>query len=106
MNNKEILNKIDEIINLIENSSEYQKYLSLKKDLDNDKEITLLISEIKILQKDVVHHLDKKEILNKKINELESIPLYREYQNTVASLNNTYAIIEQRINNYINKKVN
>ena len=106
MNNKEILNKIDEIINLIENSSEYQKYLSLKKDLDNDKEITLLISEIKILQKDVVHHLDKKELLNKKINELESIPLYREYQNTVASLNNTYAIIEQRINNYINKKVN
>ena len=106
MNNKEILNKIDEIINLIENSSEYQKYLSLKKDLDNDKEITLLISEIKLLQKDVVHHLDKKEILNKKINELESIPLYREYQNTVASLNNTYAIIEQRINNYINKKVN
>lgn len=106
MNNKEILNKIDEIINLIENSSDYQKYLSLKKDLDNDKEITLLISEIKLLQKDVVHHLDKKEILNKKINELESIPLYREYQNTVASLNNTYAIIEQRINNYINKKVN
>lgn len=106
MNNKEILNKIDEIINLIENSSEYQKYLSLKKDLDNDKEITLLISEIKLLQKDVVHHLDKKELLNKKLKELESIPLYIEYQNTVASLNNTYAIIEQRINNYINKKVN
>ena len=106
MNNKEILNKIDEIINLIENSSEYQKYLSLKKDLDNDKEITLLISEIKILQKDIVHHLDKKEKLNKKIKELESIPLYIEYQNTVASLNNTYAIIEQRINNYLNKKVN
>ena len=106
MNNQEILNKIDEIINLIENSSEYQKYLSLKKDLDNDKEITLLISEIKLLQKDVVHHLDKKEILNKKLKELESIPLYREYQNTVASLNNTCAIIEQRINNYLNKKVN
>ena len=106
MNNKEILNKIDEIINLIENSSEYQKYLSLKKDLDNDKEITLLISEIKILQKDVVHHLDKKELLNKKIKALESIPLYIEYQNTVASLNNTYAIIEQRINNYITDKIN
>lgn len=106
MNNKEILHKIDEIISLIENSSEYQKYLSLKKDLDNDKEITLLISEIKILQKDIVHHLDKQEILNKKLKELESIPLYIEYQNTVASLNNTYAIIEQRINNYLNKKVN
>lgn len=106
MNNKEILHKIDEIISLIENSPEYQKYLSLKKDLDNDKEITLLISEIKILQKDIVHHLDKKEKLNKKIKELESIPLYIEYQNTVASLNNTYAIIEQRINNYLNKKVN
>lgn len=106
MNNKEILNKIDEIISLIENSLEYQKYLSLKKDLDNNKEIILLINEIKVLQKDVVHHFDKKEILNKKLNELESIPLYREYQNTVVEINNVYSIIESRINNYINSVMN
>ena len=106
MNNKEILNKVDEIISIIENSSDYQKYLSLKKDLSNNKEINLLINEIKLLQKDVAHHLDKREILNKKIEELESIPLYIEYKNIILDLNNTYAIIEKRINNYINEKIN
>lgn len=106
MNNKEILDKIDEIINIIENSSDYQKYLLLKEDLNNNKEIKLLINEIKLLQKDIVHHIDKKEILNEKIRKLESIPLYIEYQNVVSDINNTYACIENRINYYINKIIN
>ena len=103
--NNEIINKIDEIINKIENSELYQKYLDLKEKLDNNKELMTLINEVKLLQKDVVHHIDKKELLDKKINELNSYPLYREYSNTVFEINNVYAIIENDLNNYFYRNV-
>ena len=104
--NKEILDKIDEIILLIESSSNYQKYLNLKDTISNNKDIMILINEIKVLQKDVVHHFDKKELLNKKIEELNNFPLYREYNNILYELNNEFSIIEKSINNYFNKKIN
>lgn len=104
--NKEILDKIDEIILLIESSSNYQKYLNLKDTISNNKDIMILINEIKVLQKDVVHHFDKKELLNKKIEELNNFPLYREYNNILYELNNEFSIVESSINNYFNKKIN
>ncbi len=104
--NKEILDKIDEIILLIESSSNYQKYLNLKDTISNNKDIMILINEIKVLQKDVVHHFDKKELLNKKIEELNNFPLYREYNNILYELNNEFSIVENSINNYFNKKIN
>lgn len=104
--NKELLNKIDEIISLIENSKEYQKYLLLKDEMNNNSDIKKLINEIRVLQKDVVHHLDKKEKLRKRMDELNAHPLYREYNNTLASINNVYAIIESNLNNYFQRIVN
>lgn len=104
--NKEILNKVDEIINLINESDEYQKYLILKEKLENNKEIISLINEIKVLQKDVIHHIKDEKVLEEKQKELESIPLYREYKNTLYELNNTYNIIENTLNNYFNKTLN
>ena len=104
--NKEILNKIDEIIKTIEESDDYFKYLDLKNKISNNKELVNLINEVKLLQKDVVHHLNKKEILNEKINELNNYPLYREYNNTLSEINNTYAIIENSLNNYFIKVLN
>ena len=103
---KEILNKIDEIIKTIEESDDYLKYLDLKNKISNNKELVNLINEVKLLQKDVVHHLNKKEILNEKINELNNYPLYREYNNTLSEINNTYAIIENSLNNYFIKVLN
>ncbi len=104
--NKEILDKVDEIIKCIENTENYKKYLMLKEKLQSNKEIMLLINEIKLLQKDVVHHLDKKDELKKKLNKLEDYPLYREYNNTLLELNNTYTIMENRINKYFIDKLN
>ncbi len=104
--NNEILLKVDEIINKIEASDLYQKYVDLKKKMDNNEEIKALINEVKVLQKDVVHHIDKKEELNNKINELNNYPLYREYNNTIYEINNIYGIIEKDLNNYFDKKLN
>jgi cell fate (sporulation/competence/biofilm development) regulator YmcA (YheA/YmcA/DUF963 family) len=104
--NNEILKKVDEIISLINESNEYKKYLKVKEKLEDDQVIKTLVNEIKILQKDVVHHLSNEEVLIKKQRELESIPLYREYQNTLDELNNTYNIIENTLNNYFDKTLN
>ena len=104
--NKEILNKVDEIISLIENSDDYQKYLFLKEQIDKNKEVKKLINEVKILQKDVVHHLKKENELKKKMDELNNHPLYREYNNTLLEINNVYAIIENSLNKYFQDKLN
>ena len=46
------------------------------------------------------------EELKKKEHLLNDIPLYREYINTVDEINNTYNIIENRINKYFMDKLN
>lgn len=104
--NKEILDKIDEIIKTIEESPIYQKYLDLKKQIDNNKELKKLINEVRVLQKDIVHHVKEKKVLDEKLNELNNHPLYIEYINTLDEINNIYGIIESNLNNYFNKKLN
>lgn len=103
--NDEILLKVDELINLIKNSFEYQRYLYLKEQMKKS-DILLLINEIKVLQKDIVHHLDKQKLLKCKMEELNGEPLYREYNNILAIINNWYAIIEKKINYYFEEKMN
>ena len=104
--NKEITKKIDEIISDIENSSIYQEYLSLKEKIKKDKELMELINKVRIMQKDVLHHKETKENLEKLVNELNNYPLYREYNNVAYEINNTYGIIESSLNNYFNDIIN
>ena len=104
--NKEILSKVDEIISFITKTEEYQKYLLLKDKLEHNERIITLIRKVKVLQKDVVHHLDKKNELNEILKELNNEPLYREYNNTLDEVNNYYNIVENRINKYFNDIMN
>ena len=104
--NKEVNDKIDEIIKEIENSPEYQKYLSLREKIKNNKELMELINKVRVMQKDVLHKKAKEEELNKLVDELNSQPLYREYNNTLYEINNTYGIIESSLNNYFDRIIN
>lgn len=104
--NKQVLDKVDEIIKLIEESDEYIKYLDLRNQINKNKELKTLINEVKVLQKDIVHKIDKKELLSRKMDELNNNPLYREYNNTLAEINNTYAVIENSLNKYFQDKLN
>ena len=105
MNNKEILDKVDEIIKEIEESDNYKKYLKLKEEIDNNKELVLLINKVRQLNKDFTHNLVKKEELDNVQNDLNNHPLYREYLNTISIINNELSIIENTINNYFKKKL-
>ena len=105
MNNREILDKVDEIIKEIENSEDYKKYLKLKEEINKNKNLVLLINEVRQLNKDFTHKLVKKGELDKKTNELNNHPLYREYLNIISEINNNFAIIETRINSYFKRKL-
>ena len=104
--NKEILEKIDEIIQIIETSPEYLKYLDLKEKIKNHKELMELINRVRVMQKDVLHKKNNQNELDKLLNELNNNPLYREYNNVIYEINNTYSIVENSINNYFEKIVN
>ena len=103
------MDKVDEIINYIENSNDYQKYLLIKDKMKDDIEINNLLNEIRHLQKLLANNennLQVKEELSLKNELLRNIPLYREYLNILDNLNNVFNIIETELNNYFNKIVN
>ncbi len=104
--NKEVLNKVDEIIKEIEGSSEYQKYLILKDKISQDKKLMELINKVRVMQKDVLHKKKSKEELDQLLNELNTHPLYLEYNNIIYEINNTFAIIENNLNNYFDQLMN
>ncbi len=103
---KEIETKIDEIIQEIENSDIYIRYLTLQKQIESNSELMELINRVKVMQKDVIHKKKKQAELDKLMDELNNNPLYREYSNSIYEINNTYGIIETSINNYFNKLMN
>lgn len=104
--NNQVLDKVLEIVSLIKNSDDYQKYLLLKEKMNNDDKLINLINEVKSLQKEIVNGKDKESELKKKMILLNNNPLYREYNNTLHEINNTLAIIENTLNNYFDKKLN
>ena len=94
------------MINEIETSELYQKYLSLKEKINGNKELMELINKVRIMQKDVLHKVEDKDKLDLLVNELNNHPLYREYNNTIYEINNIYGIIESNLNNYFDKIIN
>lgn len=102
----EVNDKIDELINKIETSEIYKKYLSLQEMISDNKELMKLINKVKVMQKDVLHKKIDQEELEKQVDELNNHPLYREYNNTLYEINNTYGIIESSLNNYFDRIIN
>lgn len=101
--NKEILDKIDEIVEFVKDSKEYQQYLFLEQKMKEHPKIPKLISEIKKLQKKAVKASNKEEvsIIDEEIltiqNELEDIPLYVDFLRVQSELNVTFSIIKETI---------
>ena len=105
--------KIDELFEAINNSKEYQDYLNISNSLENNEEINNLITEIKTLQKKSVRLEEKgdltyKEIdkeIEKKVNLLNSKPVYQEYLKRMNEFNDIIASSSNQIEKYINSKI-
>ena len=106
--NKEINDKIDAIIQYLKSSKDYQKYIALQAQMDNNEKIMSLIREIRELQKALVKQSDsnKQTKLQEKIDCLNDIPLYREYNNTLSNINGVLYMIENDLNKYFYNKLN
>lgn len=112
MRNK-ILEKTDEIIEIIKNSNEYQQYIEISKKMKDNKEIVSLINNIKKLQQKLVKEqslgndinvLDNE--INDKLKRLEEYPIYLEYLYLQEDLNKSINLIKESIEDYINNITN
>ena len=111
--NELVLSKIDDIIEYIKGSDDYVKYIDIKMRLDGNKDIMNIINNIKDLQKKIVKEESignsisalEKEI-DEKIALLNSYPIYVEFSYLQEDLNNIFQEIKNRIEEYINDKVN
>ena len=112
MNNK-ILNEVDKIIEFIKESDDYKDYIYLKDKLSKHEEANNLINEIKLLQKKIVklevNKQDTKDLDNKikaNLDELNKIPLYRDFIDKQEVLNDYYQTIKNRLDEYFYNKMN
>lgn len=111
MNN--IMNNVEELKTLIEESEEYKEYDRLTKILDKDKEINDIIDEIKKLQKDAVNkevkNEDTKSIeekLDELFNELNTKEKYNQYIEASKKLNKLITEIQDRFSDSFNEILN
>ena len=108
--NKEIEEKVDNIIDYIKNSNNYKNYLKAKEILNTREDLKELIEDIKRIQKEIIRNPNKKEELEiklkKKIELLENDITYNEYNNYLSEVNNMLAIFENKINKYFDDVFN
>ena len=105
--NKEIENKVDEIIDYIKNTDSYKNYLKAKEILDSKEDIKNKIKEIKLYQKQIVNGIGNKKELENKIKDnldyLENDITYISYKEYLDEVNNMLNIFENKINNYFDE---
>ena len=108
--NKEIEEKIEEIVDYIKNTKSYNNYLKAKEILDNKTDIKEKIDNIKKLQKEIIKNPTKSKELDKKIKNivksLESDITYFQYQESIEEINNMLNILENALNNYFDEVFN
>ena len=99
-----IIDKVDELIEIIKNSVEYKKYLEMKLKIIENSEIMTLIDEVKCLQKKIINESYKGNeifIYEKKLNDiietLNSYPIYVEFNDLQEDLNEQFQYIKNTI---------
>ena len=97
--NKEVISKIDTLINTIKSSNEYKEYIELLDKVNLSNEIKELTNEIRLINKKLVltPSVELEKLLKEKEKELNEIPLYLEYKYKLEELNNMLTIIKNKV---------
>ena len=97
--NKEVISKIDTLINTIKSSNEYKEYIELLEKVSLSNEIKELTNEIRLINKKLVltPSVELESLLKEKEKELNEIPLYLEYKYKLEELNNMLTIIKNKV---------
>lgn len=107
--NKELANKLDEIIAYIKNSPDYHKYFQINEQLKKNANLIAIINDIKHLQKQAVkyhslnqfkeeHKIDQQITI--KLQLLETYPIYIEYITLQEELNDMLQNIKTILDKY------
>lgn len=105
---KNVEEKINDIVNCIINSYEYKRCLEIKEQMIQCGELNQLIKDIKRLQKKYIRtneNLIKQELDNKQ-KRLEQIPIYCEYNGYLNRVNEKLELIRETFNDYFDQKLN
>ena len=104
---------LEELFNTIENSSLYQEYKKMENILNQDREIKILIDEIKELEKEATYleyigdekYQEIDEEIRKKADILNNKHVYQEYLNKMEEFNNELSASSKMIEKYVEEKV-
>ena len=101
---------LDDIINNIKASSEFEKCILLREKIENNKELLQLIETLKEKQKkDVRGNFqddDVKKELDALLKKIESFPIYVEYSNNLSIVNEKISLLKDELNCYFVEKFN
>ena len=101
--NKEVINEIDNLINVIKENNIYKEYISILEKINSNEEIKDLTNKIRIINKKLVRTPSIK--LESELKDLESklndIPLYLDYKDKLNELNNLLLVVKNNIENYM-----
>ncbi len=110
---KYMKSSLEELFNAIENSSLYQEYKKMENILNQDREIKILIDEIKELEKEATYleyigdekYKEIDEEIKKKADILNNKHVYQEYLNKMEEFNNELSVSSKMIEKYVEEKV-
>ena len=100
---------LEELINYIKNSYEYKECIKLKNEINKDKELMILIDEVRICQKNYVksnYDKDKKSLLDEKVDLLNKNSLYVTYSYYLEQVNEMIKLIKNELNDYFYEVTN
>ena len=106
---EKVYKSLEEVINEIKNSSEYQEVLDIKEKMNENEELVELIEKVKELQKKYVRtNFDSniKEELDRVENELNDIPIYNIYLEKLELVNNKINYVKDSLNDYFDNLLN
>lgn len=108
---KEVLEEVDHLFDIIEQSEEYQTYRSLENKMFQNKELIRIIQEIKKKEQELVKKeqfgtssLKEEKEFEELTTKLEEFPIYQEYQIRQEELNEQFQTILSTLNYYFDNK--
>lgn len=108
--NNELKESLNEIVEEIKLSKEYQDYLKIEEKMKENKEITDLIGDIKKLQQELVkkeYYKNDLTVIKKeydsKLEELNSYPLYVVYLESQRKINEKLQYVRGEIQSFFDK---
>ena len=111
--NNLILEKIDDIVDMIQDSKEYHDYQILYQKLKKNQKVNDFIVKVKDIQKTIVQRQVRKEPvenleseLNSCLKQLERIPLYTEFVEKQQELNEVYQTVKEELDRYFYNTLN